>query len=232
MIDVRSTNCVRIGHWLCLLMLLVMAGAASAAELRAADLPLTQDEILDGIENRYAGPGFAADFFQESTLKEMGVTDIASGMIFVKRPGMMRWEYEKPEKQSIITDSEKLWIYRPEDNQLMVGEAPSYFGDGKGASFLSDMKQVRKKFTISLEFSDNPLFYLLKLVPVRKNIDLNEIYLTISKKTFDIEKIVTFNAFGDKTRITLSRFDFTRTRDDSFFRFSPPKGVDVLQLDR
>jgi len=26
---------------------------------------------------------------------------------------MMRWEYEKPERQVIITDGKKLWIFRP-----------------------------------------------------------------------------------------------------------------------
>ena len=44
------------------------------------------------------------------------------------------------------SDSKKLWIFRPEDNQVLVGEAPAFFGEGKGASFLSDMKSIRKIF--------------------------------------------------------------------------------------
>lgn len=230
--QLRRRPWVRYVRRLCLLMVLLTAALAAATDQTTTDSAATREKVLDGIEKRYAGPGFAADFFQESTLKEMEVTDTAQGQIFVKRPGMMRWEYEKPEKQIIVTDSEKLWIYRPEDNQVMVGEAPSFFGDGKGASFLSDMKQVRRKFSISLEFSDDPQYYRLKLVPVHKNVDLNEIYLTISKRTFDIVKIVTFNVFGDSTRIYLSRFDFNRVLDDSQFHFTPPEGVDVLQLNQ
>ncbi len=232
MIKVLKTYGVRFGRLAGLLTVLVVTGTAVAAEPSPARGLLTRDEVLGGIEKRYAGAGFAADFFQESTLKQMNVTDTASGKIFVKKPGMMRWEYEVPEKQTIITDSNKLWIYRPEDNQLMVGEAPSYFGEGKGASFLSDMKQVRKNFSITLETSKDRLFYLLKLVPVHKNVDVSEIYLTISQTTFDIVAIVTVNAFGDETRITLSGFDFNRVLDDSKFYFTPPEGVDVLQLDR
>ena len=76
---------------------------------------------------------------------------MASGKVYIKYPGMMRWEYEKPDRQIIITDADKLWIYRPEDNQVMTGKAPTFFRDGKGASFLSDIRLIRQKFDISLE---------------------------------------------------------------------------------
>jgi len=51
------------------------------------------------------GSQFAADFLQESTIKSMEITDFASGRLYVRYPGMMRWEYEKPDRQVIITDA-------------------------------------------------------------------------------------------------------------------------------
>ena len=107
---------------------------------------LSLDEILKRLESRYSAPGFSARFFQTSTLKAMDITETASGTMVVKRPGMMHWVYEKPDKQVIVTDGKKLWIYRPADNQVTVGSAPSFFGDGKGASFLSNIQSVRKTF--------------------------------------------------------------------------------------
>jgi outer membrane lipoprotein carrier protein len=77
---------------------------------------LALDEILNRVENRYAVAGFSARFEQVSTIPAMDITETASGRIFVKRPGMMRWEYEKPDLQTVITDGKTLWIYRPEDN--------------------------------------------------------------------------------------------------------------------
>lgn len=195
-------------------------------------MSLTLEEILDRIEKKYAGPGFTADFFQESTLKEMGITDTASGKIFIKRPGMMRWEYLLPDRQIIITDSRMLWIYRPEDNQVMRGKAPGYFGDGRGASFLSDMRLVRKNFRIDLEMAETETHYMLRLVPMQRQVDLREIYLSVSKENFAIEQIITYNEYNDKTLIKLSQFEFNRTLDDSLFTFDIPKGADVLQLDR
>jgi len=189
------------------------------------------DEIIQGVEQRYAGSGFSADFFQESTLKAMEVTDTAFGKIFVKRPGMMRWEYEKPERQIIITDGRKLWIYRPEDNQVMTGNAPAYFGGGKGASFLCDIEMLRKHFNITVEKEGTDPNHVLKLLPAEKKADLSVIYLSISKKTFDILTIITYNPYGDETRINLSNFQYQQKLDDSLFRFKIPEGVDVVELE-
>ncbi len=123
----------------CLAFILFNPQAAKCIDA-SHPLNLSLNEIMDGIENRYAATGFLANFSQESTIKAMDITDTASGNLFVKAPGMMRWEYEKPNRQLIITDGKRLWVYRQDDNQVMVGTSPYFFGNGKGGGFLSDMK--------------------------------------------------------------------------------------------
>lgn len=203
----------------------------SAACIFAAESNLDLQQILDRVETRYGGKGFQADFAQESTLKAMEITDFASGKVFVRYPGMMRWEYEKPDKQIIITDGFKLWIYRPTDNQVMTGEAPVFFRDGKGASFLSDIKLIRQKFNISLEKSKDDFYYELKLLPLEKTLDVSDIRLTVTKDTFTVIRITTYTSYGDENRIEFLNLQFNVQLDDSLFSFKIPKGVDVLQID-
>lgn len=196
--------------------------------------PLTVNQILEKVENRYRNSKFSADFIQRSTIKAMNITDTATGKVYIKYPGMMRWEYEKPERQIIITDADKLWIYRPEDNQVMTGKAPTFFRDGKGASFLSDIRIVRKKFDISLEANqpaESDLFYHLKLIPREKTLDISEIRLMVSRKTFNVLQVMTLNFYGDETRIDLINFAFDVDLDDSLFSFTIPQGTDVIQID-
>ena len=190
------------------------------------------EDIISGIEKRYSGSGFFARFSQTSTLKEMGISDSASGIIYAKQPGMMRWEYEKPDRQIFITDSRTLWIYRPEDNQVMVGEAPVYFGSGKGASFLSDMKQLRKNFIIQHDQADTDLFYVLTLTPKIQKVDVSVIYLSISKTMSDIVQVATLNSYGDETRIMFHDLRFNQDYDNNFFKFNIPAGTDVLRMDQ
>ncbi|MFZ1982989.1 MAG: outer membrane lipoprotein carrier protein LolA [Desulfatitalea sp.] len=193
---------------------------------------VTLDQILDGIERRYDGKGFAAAFFQESILKAMQITDTAEGRLTVKRPGKMRWEYTIPEAQSIITDGRSMWIYRPADNQVMVGKAPEYFGGGKGAGFLSDIRQLRKSFTIQMQAAENKDYYRLKLVPVKPTPELADIVISAAKSTFQIDQVVTHNSYGDETRIVLSDYKFDIDPSDGLFNFAIPKGADVVKMDK
>jgi outer membrane lipoprotein carrier protein len=203
----------------------------SAFEACAAESDLLLEQILNDVESQYNGRGFQADFVQKSTLKAMEITDFASGKVFVRYPGMMRWEYEKPDRQIIITDGLKLWIYRPADNQVMTGDAPAFFRDGKGASFLSDIKLIRQKFKISLLPAADDTFYELQLLPLEKTLDVADIRLAVAKKTFEVVRITTYTSSGDENQIELVNYQFNPQLDDALFRFNIPKGADVLQMD-
>jgi len=203
----------------------------SGQDAWAAETDLTLEQILDRLEQHYTNKSFTAEFGQESTLKAMEITDYATGKMYVRYPGMMRWEYEKPEKQVIITDGSKLWIYRPADNQVMTGSAPAFFSDGKGASFLSDIKLIRKKFNISKVPSADDFFYELKLQPLEKNLDVSDIRISVTKNTFTVIRIITYNTYGDENRIELINNKFDVNLDDSLFSFEIPPGADVLKMD-
>ena len=197
----------------------------------AAESDLTLEQILDRLEKHYRDNNFKAEFIQESTVKAMDITDFASGKMFVRYPGKMRWEYEKPEKQIIITDGFKLWIYRPQDNQVMTGSAPAFFSDGQGASFLSDIALVRKKFQITLGKSKDDFFYELKLKPLEKTLDVTDIRLSVTKNTFTVIRVITYNSYGDENRLEFLNHKFKADLKDSLFSFEAPEGADVVEMD-
>jgi outer membrane lipoprotein carrier protein len=213
-----------------LVLLAAVMVAALPAVVRADSMP-PLDTILKELEKRYTGSQFSADFLQESTIKAMEITDFASGRVYVRYPGMMRWEYEKPERQAIITDGHKLWIYRPMDNQVMTGNAPVFFRDGKGASFLSDIRLVRQKFTITAHPPENEYLYELRLVPREKTLNISQIRLYVVPGAFTIARIVTLDDYGDDTRIDIVNTQFNVELDPGLFKFDIPKGADVQKID-
>ncbi len=205
--------------------------SSEGSHLNTDPVSNTLEKIIQKIENRYAGSDFSAHFEQRSTLAAMKISDTASGRVFFKHPGMMRWEYEKPDPQVIITNGTDLWIYRPLDNQVMVGKAPVFFGGGKGVSFLSDIQHLRKYFDVGLETSDPDGFHVLKLLPKEKRADLAEIFLTVEAQSAVVVRIVTHNAYKDETRIQLTGHRFGQNLNKSLFYFVIPEKIDVLQLD-
>lgn len=225
-----------VGYAFVIIGILVLELLGNAPFLFAATekTDLSVDQILEEVENKYTNSKFSADFVQKSTIKAMNITDMATGRVYIKYPGRMRWEYEKPDRQIIITDGDKLWVYRPDDNQVMTGKAPTLFRDGKGASFLSDIRLIRQKFDISLEQGppeESDLFHHLILKPREKTLDISEIRLMVSRQTFSVLQVMTLNFYGDETRIDLINFEFDVDIDDSQFSFTIPQGVDVVQID-
>jgi outer membrane lipoprotein carrier protein len=213
-----------------LILLTAIAVTALPAAVSADSMP-PLDTILKELEKRYTGSQFSADFLQESTIKSMEITDFASGRVYVRYPGMMRWEYEKPERQAIITDGHKLWIYRPLDNQVMTGNAPVFFRDGKGASFLSDIRLVRQKFTITQHPPEGEYLYELRLVPREKTLNISQIRLYVVPRAFTIARIVTLDDYGDDTRIDIVNPQFNVDLDPALFKFDIPPGADVQKID-
>ena len=215
----------RFAAWLLTVLLIGIFAAP------ASGLSLSLEAIIKGVEKRYSALGFSARFYQTSVLKALDITESASGMLVVRKPGMMRWEYEDPDRQLVITDGTSLWIYRPDDNQVMTGRAPSFFGDGKGAGFLSDIERVRRNFTITLDGLTENSQYRLKLLPKKKTFDIATIYLTVSPETFDVVEVVTLNDYEDETRIRLSDIQHREELEEALFHFKIPKDADIVKMD-
>lgn len=194
------------------------------------------ETVLAGMEKCYANTGFCADFKQTATLKGMGITDNASGTVCFKYPDKVRWKYKAPEEQAVVSDGKTLWLYRPLDNQVIVGAARDYFGCGEGASFLSDVKLLKKYFIISwapeklAEFAPGEKKHVLKLAPKAPRPEFTALYLVIEKDSFHISQSISYNDYGDATRIRFEAPRFDTSLPDSDFVFKTPKGVEVLRM--
>ncbi len=217
----------------CVVLVLVLTGfnRGAVTTANAAGTLDGVEKLIEQIERRYDVAGFTADFHQISTIKAMDIADEAKGKIYVRKPEMMRWEYETPDPQLIITNADRLWIYRPQDNQVILGKAPAFLAGGKGAGFLADIRVLRRKFEISQVSSDDDKYHVLKLVPLDKTADVVDILLLVDKDSYAVHQVVTYNAYGDETRITLLNARIGDVPDPSLFNFTIPEGTDVVTMD-
>ena len=188
------------------------------------------DEILSGVEARYASSAFAARFDIESTLEAIQDTDTASGRLMVKYPGKMRWEYEPPNSELFVTDGVTLWMYQPEERQVLVGKAAEKLGGSQGVSFLSDIRLLRQQFQVDLEPNGSSELARLRLTHREEAFDIVSITMTIDLETYDVTEILTTNQLGNTTRIVFRDITFQQVFPDALFEFEIPEGTDVLQF--
>jgi outer membrane lipoprotein carrier protein len=193
---------------------------------------ITATEVLEGIQRRYKVTDFEADFHQESYLEAMEIVDTAQGHVWFRPPSQMRWHYKTPEEYILIMNQKNIWIYWPEDNQVMVGTPETYLGHAEMGTFFSEPSRLMESFRV--ERSDETFgrqnVYSLKLTPKKPDPNLDRAFLLISTDTFCIIEASSYNTFGDKTRIHFSNIRFDQGIDASLFNFVAPEGAQILQL--
>src|SRR3954447_14515398 len=106
-----------------IILSLIVAMAQPPGPLAAAAAPgagshLDVAAVVAKVQKRYdEAADFKARFTQTLTSAALKRTTNSSGQVTFKKPGRMRWDYEKPDKSSYITDGGVLWLYEPDDKQ-------------------------------------------------------------------------------------------------------------------
>ncbi|MFH1130448.1 MAG: outer membrane lipoprotein carrier protein LolA, partial [Pseudomonadota bacterium] len=107
------------------------------------------------------------------------------GYLYVKKPGMMRWNYVKPERKAFIADGKELWVWEPEDKQAFRNPL-SAETLSSGLTFLLGTGDLRKEFEIKDatdkgEQLGGPDDLLLRLEPRSPTASFQYLLLAVSK---------------------------------------------------
>src|SRR5512138_731005 len=127
-----------------LAVLLAAPAAEAASGTRVGELVERVRAACAGVRD------LSAAFHQTASNRSLGQVQEASGVLLLKRPGKMRWEYQKPDARLYVTDGKTLWAYNPGDKQVMVQEIAEAFTSRLPLAFLAGDCQLRKEFDVSL----------------------------------------------------------------------------------
>ena len=148
----------------------------------------------------------------------------ASGQFSIARPGRFRWTVEKPYKQLLVGDGDRVWIYDQDLNQVISRKSDRALGNTP-AALLSGREEVEAAF----EWHDLPAaegLEWLGATPKDKEAAFRELRLG-----FDASGLVALDVtdnFGQRTVIRLSKLDRNPKLGPDLFRFTPPAGADVV----
>jgi outer membrane lipoprotein carrier protein len=190
--------------------------------------------VVQQVQEKYnQTKDFRADFQQVTSIGSLGQSQRAQGRVYLKKPGMMRWEYEGPDEQLIISNGKMLWIYDPSLNQVIEQKWDQVYASKVPTLFLAGLGHLEKDFRILSQPSpttvgNQPSVYLLKLIPKNRQLNLTELILTINPKNFLIEESWTKDNFDNTTSLVFSNIRINTGVPDTIFSFKPPKGVEKI----
>ena len=197
-----------------------------------ASLAASPEGVVDRLQASYQGiEDLEAKFVQRSTNRSIGQTLEASGEVAMKKPGKVRWQYQSPEPRLIVSDGRTLWIYSPEDKQVIVQEAVDAFSL-TSLSFLAGIGNLRSDFhirPITHAGTRGLRQHLLELVPKKPAAGFTKMIVEVDPETFLIEKATLFDAYANMTSIVLEGLKINTSLPDSLFVFTPPPGVEIIK---
>jgi outer membrane lipoprotein carrier protein len=165
-----------------------------------------------------------ADFTQTVADRKGRVTQQASGRMAFARPGKFRWDYTTPYEQVIVGDGSKLWLYDADLDQVTVKPLGDVIA-GTPAALLAGDNAIEKYFSLKDAGEGGGLEWL-EATP--KNRDTTFERIRMGFKGDVLAEMELFDTFGQRTTLKLSKFARNPSIPASKFKFTPPKGADVI----
>lgn len=208
-------------------LVLLVALLGAPAYLHAQAKP-TADALAKSLQQRYQGiADFTADFSQSYRGGVLRTQTVEQGTVSVKKPGRMRWVYTKPEKKEFVSNGQKMYLYIPQDRQVVVSDVNT---DASSTSslFLAGKGDISRDFTAA--YIDSPLqgTLALKLTPRRRQPDYDYLVVAIDPVSLQIRGLVTRDAQGGDSTLTFTNLKENQRISDKVFDFRIPRGVDVV----
>ena len=195
----------------------------------AAQTPASPDAVARSLQTRYEGiRDFSADFMQTYRGGVLRTETKEQGTVSIKKPGMMRWVYSKPERKEFVSDGRKLYSYIPEDRQVMVADVPPDDAATTPALFLAGKGQIVRDFATAFDSNPPAGIVALKLTPKKTEPEYEYFVILVDAKTMQLRGLATKDRQGGLSVLTFTNLKENTGISDKEFAFRVPRGVDVI----
>ena len=187
--------------------------------------------IVSGIQKKYASINdLSSPFTQETRIKDLDEKIVSSGNVWFKKPGMMKWQYEEPWKDTIISDGKTVWYFDSQENQVTEMELESVWADSLGSyTIISILEDLDRLFDVrpgagSADERGNVLLDLKQ----KNQEQSKQVTIAVDPKTYMLREIIIGDVFGNTTVIKLGAAEVNLGIPDSFFAFKKPKEASTV----
>ena len=169
-------------------------------------------------------PSAQAAFEQKVYDRAGKLVQSATGTFAFQRPGKFRWAYARPNGQLIVGDGAKVWIWDEDLNQVTVRRLSRAIGTTP-AALLSGAAEITQAFAMQ-DLGVRDGLEWLEARPREKDAGFERIRLGLG--TAGVEAMELVDPFGQTTLLRFSGLVRNPKLEPDAFRFTPPKGADVL----
>ena len=140
-------------------------------------------------------------------------------------PRYFRWEYAKPFEQLIVADGKSIWVYDP-DLQQVTKRAQGVEEQSSPLAALIDPTRLDREFLVKESGKADGLDWI-ELRP-RSPDNASFEFARLGFGPDGLVRMHVVDPLGQRTELAFSQWKRNPSFAGSTFRFTPPKGVDVV----
>ena len=187
----------------------------------------SEQATVNAIQKNYESVlTFQATFEQKAFVKMINRTEITRGNVQIKKPGKMKWVYNSPDPQILISDQKHLWLYTPEEGQATKMPIENVYSSNSPALFLAGKGILTDTFNV-VQVLDEKDKFIVVFVPKEVGSSLRRLVLRTNKNNYQITGATVYDKLGNKTDISFRAIRTNEEIPESVFNFEVPSGVEI-----
>lgn len=222
--------------------LAVMTGSALSARVLADAAPAADParNVAAAVQSFYdQTKDVSATFHQTYVNKLYQRTDRSSGRVVFKKPGMMRWDYDKPNGKVIASNGKRLVVFEPGedgDKGQVVEQEISQAQLPQAMAFLMGTGKLEHDFDFRLLDAQREGYAsgdVLELRPKQPTPHYERILFYVERTAALrglVRRLLIIDANGNRNRFDFTGIKFNVGTADQPFNYRAPEGARRVQL--
>lgn len=130
----------------------------------------------------------------------------------------------------IIGQGDEAWIYRPQEKQVLITRVDDPTRAYSPSALFQSYGDLYHAHTSSYELVDGVAYFRLELSPIDSEFEITSLTLWIREQDRIITRMVALDQSSIRTVIELENVRIGIPISPEIFEFSPPEGVEVIDL--
>jgi len=195
----------------------------------------TEGDSLPTLEARYRKASTLKASFLERYSENGKQVRVEAGKAYFLRPGKMRWEYEKPEKNLFLVDGKYVWFYAPDDHTATRMPAKKSDDWRTPIAFLTTVMKLERICSavgaapeIKASSAGNEVYRcVLRGAEQEKGGPAQKVWFEITPQS-ELARIVIPQEAGMGIEFEFKDWEWNPALEKKLFQFEPPPGTVIV----
>lgn len=207
------------------------ADASADKPVADAGAKVSASAVLAAVQAFYDGTvDFAGEFKQTYVHPVYGTRTVSHGVLRLKKPGMMVWDYEGKADPDFYVDGQKLWVVEHDTRQVVSQKVDGNTNLAGAMKFLFGGQKLIKEFKVRMAPEKPAATYampghkVIELKPKEQNPHYKTLLLVVDDATGRVDSFVVRAQDNSTNHFVLTGVKTNQNFDAKDFKYKVPKG--------